>query len=125
MASYAPDQNSLRYRYRSSILTKYVLKILTKILSNPNHYSELHELSSEQMKTLRTTFELVCHLMHLGECTFLSQFCDSAYLFTGDLLRHFYSNGMAMKTVTIKGHLMRCHFVYIFLIEIFSGRVTA
>lgn len=60
-------------------------------------YRGMYELSSEQMKTLRTIYELVCHLMHSSDCSFLLHFCESVYVIADDLLRHFYANGMCSR----------------------------
>lgn len=64
--------------------------------ANGTTFRGMHELSSEQMKTLRTIYELVCHLMHSEsslERPFLVQFRESVIVIADDLLRHFFANG--------------------------------
>lgn len=54
---------------------------------------QLKLLSSTEVKTLVSLYELVCHLVHLNE-QFLSQFCDSVEILGAtDLLVGFISQG--------------------------------
>lgn len=53
----------------------------------------MSDLTKEQMKTLTSIYELVCHLMHLEKENFLPQFCDSVYIIASDLLQHILSDG--------------------------------
>lgn len=52
----------------------------------------MNDLSAEQLKTLKSIYELICHLMHLDE-QFSEQFCLSVYIIASDLLRHILADG--------------------------------
>lgn len=53
----------------------------------------MSDLPAEQLKTVKSIYELVCYLIHLND-SFLAQFCDSVYIIANDLLRHLLSDGM-------------------------------
>lgn len=56
-------------------------------------FRQLKMLSSAEVKTLVSLYELVCHLVHLNE-QFLSQFCDSVEILGAtELLVGFISQG--------------------------------
>lgn len=56
-------------------------------------FRQLKMLTSTEVKTLVSLYELVCHLVHLNE-QFLSQFCDSVEILGAtDLLVGFISQG--------------------------------
>lgn len=59
------------------------------------------DLSVEQLKTLKSIYELVCYLIHLND-NFLAQFCDSVYIIANDLLRNLLSDGEIDKIYIIK-----------------------
>lgn len=53
----------------------------------------MNKITSDELITLRSLYELVCHLVHLND-QFLSQFCDAvAILGANELLINFISNG--------------------------------
>lgn len=52
----------------------------------------MSDLSTEQLKTLKSIYELVCYLIHMND-NFLAQFCDSVYIIANDLLIHLLSDG--------------------------------
>lgn len=56
-------------------------------------YRQLKFLTSTEVNTLVSLYELVCHLVHLNE-QFLTQFCDSVEILGAtDLLVGFISQG--------------------------------
>lgn len=56
-------------------------------------FRKIQKLTSDELITLRSLYELVCHLVHLND-QFLSQFCDAvAILGANELLINFISNG--------------------------------
>lgn len=61
----------------------------------------MSDLSAEQLKALKSIYELVCYLIHLNE-NFLAQFCDSVYIIANDLLRHLLSDGIELIKKNIK-----------------------
>lgn len=78
-------------------------------------YRKLSDLSIEELKTLTTIYELVCHLMHMNECSFLAQFCDSVYIIASDLLRHIFANGMRFSLFILSAERLPISFFHIFI----------
>lgn len=61
--------------------------------SNSFH-RRMSSMKLEEVKTLSSLYELVCHLVHSGE-SFLTQFCDAIAVLGADkLLVNFLSSGI-------------------------------
>lgn len=58
----------------------------TPLPTSPDYNIEpISGLTHEELKTISTLYELVCHLVHLDNA-FLSQFCDAIAILSADLL---------------------------------------
>lgn len=63
--------------------TPHRLNVSVIKLFNLFHFSSIGLLSGEDLRTLSSLYELVCHLVHLGT-QFLSQFCDAIAILGAD-----------------------------------------
>lgn len=68
----------------------------------------IDQISRDELRTVLSLYELVCHLVHLND-QFLSQFCDAvAILGVNHLLVNFLTNGKYKKAKirTVKRHFL-------------------